>query len=56
MHLYGRSFSNFVAVLAEETETSVCWACFASDFLGERSNDAPVSSSFFFGQYMTSSF
>jgi hypothetical protein len=44
--LYGRSFSNFVAVLAEDAETSACWASFASDFLGERSNLAPISFSY----------
>jgi hypothetical protein len=48
--LYGSSFSNFVAVLAEETETSAFWANFASNFLDERSNLAPISS-VFFSQY-----
>lgn len=44
--LYGRNVSNFVAVFAEETETSVWWASCASDFLGECSNLAPISKFF----------
>jgi hypothetical protein len=52
--LYRKSLSNVVAVLAEETKTSTCWANFASDFLGKRSNLAPISTSFFSSQYVVS--
>lgn len=44
--LDGRSYNDFVAVLAEETETSVCRFRLVRHFLGERSNLEPTSSSF----------
>jgi hypothetical protein len=41
-----KNFSDFVSVVADDTEMPAYWANFANDFLGERSKLAPISSSF----------